>query len=38
MKKEINEKGKKYNEGEELWFDLLKNLYDFEDKLEAEKK
>ena len=38
MKKEVNEKGKKYNEGEELWFDLLKNLYDFEDKLEAEKE
>ena len=35
MKKEANEKGKKYNEGEELWFDLLKNLYDFEDQLET---
>ena len=40
MKKETNdkEKGKKFNEREELWFDLLKKLYEFEERLEKDKK
>ena len=41
MKKEINEKGKSYSEGdegEELWFDLLKKLYEYEGKIEQNKK
>ena len=37
MKKEATEKGRKYIEGEELWFDLLKKLYEFEGDLETEK-
>ena len=41
LKKDPKEKGKKDNdsEGEELWFDLLKKLYDLDDKLnETENK
>ena len=39
MKKINVDKDKKepYNEGEELWFDLLKTLYEFEDKLENKE-
>ena len=38
MKKFINEKDKKeYKEGEKLWFELLKRLYEFDDELENKK-
>ena len=39
LKKDTKEKGKKESdsEGEELWFDLLKKLYELEDSLENKK-
>ena len=38
-KKIISEKERKeqYNEGEELWFELLKRLYEFEEELESKE-
>ena len=38
MKKITPDKKEIYKEGEELWFELLKGLYEFEDELEKNEK